>query len=276
MKKVSILIANYNNGKYFKACYDSLIAQKYENWEAIIVDDDSKDNSVEIIKDIIKDDPRFIFYKNEINQGCGFSKRKCAELATGDFYAYLDPDDALLPDSISRSLEEFDKNKDLIATYSQLFFCDENLKPDKIFDKIKQVHNNKYFFNCPIQISAFFVFKKEAYLKTSGINANLRTAVDQDLYLKLLEFGDAKFIKEPLYKYRLHSRGISQESSKQNAKDSFARVIYETMQRRGIKSINNNKVPDHYTNSEEIYSLLEYQTKPLFRLINKIKIIICA
>lgn len=266
MTKVSILIANYNNGKYFEDCYHSLVNQTHEDWEAIIVDDCSTDNSLEIIENIIKNDHRFILYSNGTNKGCGYTKRRCAELATGDFCAYLDPDDALFPNALERSLEEFEQDNEIIATYSQLMFCDEIMAPQKIFDKIRQIQNDKYFFNCPIQMSAFFVFKREIYLKTSGINPNLRSAVDQDLYLKLLEHGNAKFIKEALYKYRLHSNGISQQSSKQGAKDSFAKVIHETMKRRKIDVINNIAVPKDYTNSEEIYKLLEYQTKMLYRI----------
>lgn len=271
VNKASILIANYNNGKYFRDCYESIISQSYENWEVIIVDDCSTDDSVQIIEEIIKNDDRFKLYKNDINKGCGYTKRKCADLATGDFCAYLDPDDALFYYSLECAIDEFNKHNKIIAVYSQLIFCDEKLNPKEIFSKIKQIHNDKYFFNTPIQLSAFFVFKREAYLQTSGINPELKNAVDQDLYLKLLEIGDAKFIEEVLYKYRLHSNGISQQRSKQSAKDSFAKVIHEAMKRRGITKIQNKNVPVHYTNSQEIYNLLDYQTKIPYRLMNKIK-----
>lgn len=271
MNKVSILIANYNNGKYFKDCYESIISQTYVNWEVIIVDDCSTDDSVDTIKELIKDDERFKLFENEINRGCGFTKRKCVELASGDLCGFLDPDDALVPSSLESSIGEFEKNTKIIATYSQLVFCDEKLNPKDIFSKIKQVYNHKYFFNTPIQISALFIFKREAYLKTSGINPNLKNAVDQDLYLKLLEIGDAKFIEEVLYKYRLHSNGISQQASKQSAKDSFAKVIHESMKRREITKINNIPVPENFTTSDEIYNLLSYQTKIPYRLLSKIK-----
>ncbi|MFC3159274.1 Glycosyl transferase family 2 [Chryseobacterium arachidis] len=271
MNKISILIANYNNGRYFEDCYDSLVIQSYDNWEVIIVDDCSTDDSVNIIKNLIKNDSRFKLYENEVNRGCGYTKRKCAELATGDYCAFLDPDDALFYYSIECCMEEFQKHPKIAAVYSQLFFCDENLNPKEVFTKIKQIHNDKYFFNCPIQISAFFVFKKEAYLKTEGINPYLRSAVDQDLYLKILEVGEAKFIQEPLYKYRLHSGGISQAGSRGHAKDSFAKVIHQSMKRRGITSIKNKNIPEHFTSSEEIYNLLSYQTKIPYRLMSKIK-----
>lgn len=272
MKKFSVLIANYNNGKYFKDCYDSLIAQTYPDFEVIIVDDSSTDNSLEIIKDIIKDDDRFKLFENTVNKGCGFTKGNCMDYATGEICGYLDPDDALYPEALEKSVNEFIRNKNLVATYSRMMLCDENLNLQKPFSNTKQVDNNRYFFNCPIQFAHFFSFKREAYLKTSGINPDLTSAVDQDLYLKILELGEVKFIKEVLYKYRLHSEGISQDHSKQRAKDSFAKVILETMERRGIKKINGKSVPAQYNNSEEIYALLDYQAQPLHRLIKKIKL----
>ena len=65
--KFSILIANYNNGKFFQDCYKSILQQTYQNWEVVILDDASTDNSVEVIKNIIQNDSRFRWYENEKN-----------------------------------------------------------------------------------------------------------------------------------------------------------------------------------------------------------------
>lgn len=271
MIKFSILIANYNNGKYFRDCYNSLIAQTHKNWEVIIVDDASTDDSVKIIEAIIKNDPRFSIYHNTSNRGCGYTKRECMKYAKGELCAYLDPDDALYEDALEKTIHEFIK-EDIIAAYSQMMLCNENLIPDKVFAGTKQIYNSRYFFNCPTQFAHFFAFKKETYLKTSGINPHLKSAVDQDLYLKILEHGNIKYIRKPLYFYRLHSNGISQQTFKQGAKESFARVIHDTMKRRGIRMINNKIVPEIYTSSQEIYELLNYQTRKIYRLINKVKV----
>lgn len=268
----SVLIANYNNGKYFKECYDSLMNQTYGNWEVIIIDDASTDNSVEIIQSLIKDNPRFKLYHNSTNQGCGFTKRECIKYAQGEICAFVDPDDALYPQALELTAFEFYQRNDIIATYSQMMMCNEDLSPDKIYPGTKQIYNNQFFFNCPIQFAHFFAFKKEVYWKTSGINPKLKNAVDQDLYLKILEHGDIRYIKEPLYLYRLHSNGISQQNAKQSAKESFAKVIHEAMKRRGLRKINNKNVPEKFTDSQEIYELLNYQTHKLHRLINKIKV----
>lgn len=269
--KFSFLIANYNNGKYFKECFDSIIAQTYKNWEAIIVDDASTDNSVEIISELIKDDPRFILLKNEVNKGCGFTKRKTLEHATGEFCGFLDPDDAVTAHAVERSLSEYTSDK-IVGTYSKIMFCDGDLKPVSDYKKIKQVYNDKYFFNCPIQMNAFFTFRKSAYDKTEGINPELKSAVDQDLYLKVLEHGNPIFIKENMYLYRRHSMGISQDSSKSKAKTNFAKVIFDALKRRNIKAVNGQKVPKEFTDPEEIYNLLEYQNSIPYRLKQKIRL----
>ena len=81
--KFSILIAHYNNARYFKQCFDSLIAQTHTNWEAIILDDDSKEEEKNIVKNIIRDDKRFKYFENINNRGVGYTKVKLIELASG-------------------------------------------------------------------------------------------------------------------------------------------------------------------------------------------------
>ncbi|MDH6251912.1 glycosyltransferase involved in cell wall biosynthesis [Chryseobacterium sp. H1D6B] len=266
----SILIANYNNGKYFKDCYESIISQEYKDWEVIIVDDCSIDNSVELIRNIIGGDPRFKIYSNPENKGCGYTKRKCLEYASGQYCAFLDPDDALFPNALQDSITFLKKHDKYIATYSTLTLYDENLELIGDFKKIKQIYNEKFFFNTPTQLNAFFSFKREAYLKTEGIDPTLKSAVDQDLYLKLLEHGNAKYLRRRMYKYRQHTQGISQCSSKEKAKASFAKVIFNALKRRNITQIHGKNVPNSYVSPNEIFTLLEYQTHPLYRLKAKI------
>lgn len=101
----SILIANYNNGCYLQEAIDSVLAQTYPNWEIVLVDDKSSDDSFEIYKKY-KEDKRFHIYFNEENKGCGYTKRRCAELAQGELCGFLDPDDKLTPDALEVMVNE--------------------------------------------------------------------------------------------------------------------------------------------------------------------------
>ena len=71
----SVLIANYNNGRFLQQAIESVLTQTYSNWEIVIVDDASSDNSFDIY-DKYKDDNRFVFKFNEKNEGCGSPKRR--------------------------------------------------------------------------------------------------------------------------------------------------------------------------------------------------------
>lgn len=271
--KCSILIANYNNGKYFKTCYDSIISQRYDNWEAVILDDASTDNSLEIIREIIGDDSRFKIYQNEVNSGVGITKSKLIELASGDICGFVDPDDAVTPNALQSAIDVFKKNKDVVLTYSKFVKCDENLNPGEVSTASRTVLNNSpYFFNCPVHIVHFVSFRKSVYEQTSKMDSSMRIAEDQDLYLKMYEKGKVHFIDEANYLYRIHTGGISQHDNKPKSREYFAKVIFNAMKRRNLKTINGKPVPETYHNSQEIYDLLEYQNSITFRIKKKILI----
>ncbi len=86
----------------------------------------------------------------------------------------------------------------------------------------------------------------------------------------MYEKGKVKFINETNYLYRLHSGGISQNDNKPKSREYFAKVIFNTMKRRNLTSINGKPVPKEYNSSQEIYSLLEYQNSLSFKIKKKL------
>lgn len=271
--KFSVLIANYNNGKFFKDCYDSILSQEYTNWEAIIIDDRSTDDSVEIIKNIIGDDERFFLYENDANYGVGITKAQLIENATGDICGYLDPDDIIRPMALKSAVQVLKKKKDIVLTYSKLAKCDQDLNVLCEFKSAMQVPNGqKTFFNFPIQIAPFVAFRRDVYLKGTKINPELKIAEDQDLYFKMYEVGKVHFINQVDYLYRAHAGGISQNENKAKSYNYYARSIWEAMQRRNLKEINGKSVPEKYLDPQEIFALLDYQNKMPFRIKKKITV----
>ena len=272
--KVSILIAHYNNADYFKDCYHSLIQQSYSNWEAIILDDASRKEERDAVKKLVENDERFDFYENSENSGVGITKSKLIELATGDICGFVDPDDAILPNAIKDAVDVFQNYPSVVLAYSKFMKCDENLKPIAAFQSARQVPNNdKYFFNYPVQIAHLVMFRKATYNETEKMNSDLKIAEDQDLYLKLYEKGQVKYIDQANYLYRTHGGGISQNDNKKSSHDYFAKVILATMKRRNITDINGKKVPENYSNAKEIFDLLTYQNSISFRILKKLKVI---
>lgn len=269
--KFSVLIAHYNNAVLFRDCYSSLLQQTYQNWEAVIVDDASSETERDQVKAIIAGDERFRFFENEKNSGVGVTKSRLIELATGEVCGFVDPDDAILPTAIEKAMHVFEHKKNVVLTYSRFMGCDKDLKPIAPYKSAMQVRNkDPYFFNYPIQIGHFTTFRKDVYEQTEKMNPELRIAEDQDLYLKMYEKGDVYFIDDTNYLYRAHSGGISQNDNKGKSYDYFAQVVFTTMKRRNLTSINGKKIPEKYTNHQEIFSLLEYQHGIGYRIKKKI------
>lgn len=235
----SLLISHYNNYNYFLDCYKSILAQTCQKFEVIIVDDCSTDNSYKKLQELLKNDARFKLYRNEQNKGVGFTKRKCADLATGELCAFLDPDDALVPEAVEEMSKFFEENKSITAAYSQLYLCDKQLSSRKVFEKTSKIKSKDiHFFNLNFEVAHFFVFRKEKYLQTEGINPILTSAVDQDLYLKLYETGDLFYLKKPLYLYRLHNEGVSQnKQKKEKLNENWNQVLADTLRRRSITKL---------------------------------------
>ena len=242
--KFSVLIAHYNNAHYFKQCYDSLKKQTYQDFEIIVVDDCSTDDSFEKIQNYCNGDSRVKFFQNSENKGVGFTKKRCVEEASGEICGFVDPDDALTEDAIEFSVKAH--NNDCIATYSQFYLCDENLKIKKIFKNTTKVkNNNPLFFNIHFEVAHFFTFKKEAYLRTEGINPNYKVAEDIDYILKLYEIGSFQFIKKPLYLYRIHKTGLSHDETKTYIKnETWHTVLLNAAKRRNISKLFGKKIDD--------------------------------
>ena len=108
--KVSILTTVYNREKYLAACIESVLSSSYQDWELIIVDDVSKDTSLDIAKRYEQKDPRIKVYINDKNLGDYPNRNKAASYATGKYLKYLDADDIIYPHGLevmAHTMEQF-------------------------------------------------------------------------------------------------------------------------------------------------------------------------
>lgn len=265
MIKFSILVAHYNNYNYFTECYDSILKQTYQEYEIILVDDCSTDDSYEKIIELTKDNSKVKVFKNEENSGVGLTKKRCIDLASGEICGFVDPDDTLTENALQTIIENYTENT--IVVYSQFYECDAKLNPIKLFPHSRAIKNgNKLFFNVFFEATHFFTFKREAYHKTSGINDKLTSAVDQDLYLKLYEIGNFKFVKAPLYYYRIHEKGVSQESSKkEKLHKNWHQTILDSANRRNIDYLYGKKITD----IENLPGFLKVKQNNIFKKIQR-------
>lgn len=242
----SILIAHYNNWEYFQKCYQSITNQSYQNFEVVIVDDYSVDDSFQNLEILAKSDSRIKLFRNSENKKVGFTKGRCVEEAIGDICMFVDPDDMICETALEDIKKAYESNPSIIATYSKLELVDNDANSKGIFKSTKKIVNSdSKFFNINFEVAHLFSFKRESYFKTLGINPNLSSAVDQDLYLKLYEIGDFYFIDKILYQYRLHDKGVSQDKSKkEQLNTNWHQVLLETCKRRNLKKIDGKLIEE--------------------------------
>ena len=125
MPKVSIIIPFYNVEKYLERCVNSLKNQTLEDIEIILVDDSSTDSSLDICKNLAKDDER-IKVIHKINEGAGLARNAALEIATGEYIGFVDSDDYVSPDMFKTLYEKAEKyNSDLVM--SGVLFVDGNM-----------------------------------------------------------------------------------------------------------------------------------------------------
>ena len=108
---VSVIMPAYNSNEFISQAIESVIAQQYKNWELIIVDDASKDATVNTVRNYVNKDARIKIFRNEINYGAGYSRNKAIKEAAGEFIAFLDADDLWKPEKLSQQLKFCLENK---------------------------------------------------------------------------------------------------------------------------------------------------------------------
>ncbi|KAF2335919.1 glycosyltransferase family 2 protein [Flavobacterium ginsenosidimutans] len=122
---VSILTPTFNTEKFIRLTIESAKNQTYTNWEMILIDDASTDNTVAIIEEFVKKDSRIKLFKLLENRGNGFARNAALEKATGKYIAYLDADDLWFPEKLEKQIQ-FLKANNLHFTFSFYNSIDEN------------------------------------------------------------------------------------------------------------------------------------------------------
>lgn len=260
----SVLIANYNNARYLQEAIDSVLEQTYTNWEIILVDDKSTDDS-QLIYEKYKDDPRFHIYYNDENRGCGYTKRRCAELADGELCGFLDPDDALMPTALEVMVKAHAEYPECSLIYSTCYryFGDRN-EDMPIWDFIGEIPKGKDFLIYKKKLVSHFVsFKRVVYLKTDGIDASLQAAVDRDLYYRLEEQGALLHLPIPLYYYRINNERSISIGSKEADKNAYYNCVKSELnaicRRMGGVLFNSNR--DAYLKHMRVVLRVYYQSE---------------
>lgn len=206
MSITSIITPVYNSEKYLGECIQSVLAQSYVNWEHILVDDCSTDNSEAIIKVFQEKDSRIKYHRLETNSGAGIARNKAIELAQGSFIAFLDSDDQWYPEKLEKQLGFMQKNE-YHFTFTDYDMVNADGQKLSKYIKCKPVvtYKNALYKNpigCLTVIYDVDFFGKQ-YMPS------IRKRQDYALWLKLLKKTNGYGLNECLASYRTGNDSIS-------------------------------------------------------------------
>jgi glycosyltransferase involved in cell wall biosynthesis len=236
MLSCSIVIAEYNNGKYFSDLYSSIITQDLIDFEVIIVDDCSTDDTVCLVEHKILHDSRFKLIKHTKNGGAGLAFKTALKHCNYEVVIMLGADDALTAKALEIIITSHVQYPNASLINFPFYYCDENLQIQSKSSLYSSVKEEGYIFWSSKGVDTF---KKSKYLQTSGFDEHLRSAVDQDICFKLEETGDTIYIDEPVYLYRKNKSGISQGKNAFPAKLNHFVAMLNAFDRREITGFKN-------------------------------------
>lgn len=214
-KKVSIIIPNYNRAHLILKSLESISVQTYLNWECIIIDDRSTDNSIEVIKEYLKKDSRFKLSLRPLNRlkGANSSRNYGFELSEGFYVHWFDSDDIMTPDHISSLVSAIESNHADFAVGESLNFEEGKGFKDKPynFDRVKLQISASNFGKQKIGwITDDFLSKKEI-IGNLRFNEKIKTDGDEyNFFTQLLHSNtNGIFVNKTLTYRRVHQHSLS-------------------------------------------------------------------
>lgn len=202
MAIVSIIVPTHNRAKFLKLAIESVLAQTFTDWELIVVDDGSSDDTRQIVESVQDQRLRYVYQEpNERSVARNFGVR----ISQGKFLLFLDDDDLLRADMIQRSLKEFE-NPEVAVVYSALKLIDEQGEEFPQVPICSKAEGNVFK---DLLVESFMVHAplaiRQCVIDVGGFDEKLTACEDWDLWIRIAagkrEF---KVIGEPLVSYRLH------------------------------------------------------------------------
>lgn len=205
---VSIIMPSYNSSCWIKETIACIQAQTYSDWELLITDDASSDNSAEIIQAEAQKDSRIHFYQFEENMGAGKARNNSLSHASGRFISYLDADDLWVTDKLEKQLKYMQEH-DLAMCYADYDIVSDNGEFRKSI-RVPDSVTYEQFLRRPLTCTHTVMFDTQKVDKKLLVMPDVRRGQDAAAWLQVLRAGHVGYaMHEPVAKYRRHEGSLS-------------------------------------------------------------------
>lgn len=205
---ITVLLPAYNAAPYIEESVNSVLSQTYTDFELLIINDGSTDNTRELLEKYTDDRIRLI---HQDNMGLVKTLNKGLELARGKYIARFDADDICYPDRLEKEYQFISANPDYILVGSEADYIDDGGKyifTFKFENYDDEQIRNEGFASCPV-IHSSVLFLKDAVIKAGGYSEKAITFEDHILWRNLSEYGKIHNLKEPLIKVRFNASSVT-------------------------------------------------------------------
>ncbi|NQT82438.1 glycosyltransferase [bacterium] len=198
---VSVVISTYNYGRFLAEAIDSVLAQTYKDYEIIVVDDGSTDNTREVVQPYT-DLPNFIYHVKP-NGGQPSALNKGIQLSRGRFIAFLDADDKWLPEKLERQMPLFEGRPQVGVVYCRrALFNEERVIGDHYSKPLRSGMVINWLLVDNFVPFASSIVRKECFEKAGPFDPKMKRCNDYDLWLRIALHYEFDFVDEPLHLYR--------------------------------------------------------------------------
>ncbi len=199
---ISIILPVYNGEKYLSSAIESLLQQTYDNWELIIVNDNSTDSSQAIAEKYIAKDRRIKLVINKVNKRLPASLNIGFNNAKGELFTWTSDDNLYYPNALEKMLDI------LNSKYCDLVYADYRIiNENSCHIADSQLKEPKYIPHCGC--GACFLYKRDIHYKLGGYREEMFLAEDYDFFLRASSKYKAYHLKKNLYEYRSHDRSLT-------------------------------------------------------------------
>lgn len=212
---ISVVMPAHNAQKYIKEAIESILSQTFKNFELIIVNDCSKDKTLEIIRNFSKSDYRIEIVSNTKRLGIANSLNKGIGCSMSNIIARMDADDVALPDRLESQYKLLGVSKNVVAVGSDIMLIDS--KGEEIGER-RYPNSSKELKNCLFRYSPFahpvVVFRKKFFEEVGGYDPKYSPTEDLDLWFRLGRKYEFASVPRILLKYRLDEKSSSHKALK--------------------------------------------------------------
>lgn len=203
---VSIIMPAYNCADFIGNAIESVIAQTYQNWELIIIDDCSTDNTLQIIKNYLRKDSRIKYYKLSRNSGAAVARNKAIDMANGKYMAFLDSDDVWFPEKLTKQIEFMKENGYNFTCTSYTKIDEQGKDLNRIIKARKKSDYDGVLKTCPGNSTVVYDVEKLGKFKSPDI----KKRNDYVMWLQVIKKGKYLYgLEEPLSSHRIRTNSIS-------------------------------------------------------------------